>query len=121
MSQQLVKLDIVAPGRLGVNRESRNRLLNPGYATVAENFRLDQSGLLAARKGQSDQTATAIATNPNVETLPEYIKSDGTTEVIVAWDGGIGSGVSDPSNNDISGSLTDTNGTWWMQNFNDKL
>lgn len=121
MAQQLVKLDIVAPGRLGVNRESRNRLLNPGYATIAENFRLDQSGLLAARRGQSDQTATAIATNPNVETLHEYIKSDGTTEVIVAWDGGIGNSISDPSGNDISGSLTDSNGTWWMQNFNDKL
>lgn len=120
MAQQLAKLDLVAPGRLGVNREGRNRLLNPGYATVATNFRLNASGLLASRAGQSDQTATAITATPNVETLFEYIKSDATTEVLVGWDGGIGNSISAPEVNDVSGALTDANGTWWMQNFNDK-
>jgi hypothetical protein len=120
MARQLQKLDLVAPGRLGLNREERSRLLNPGFATVAKNFRLNSSGLMSARKGISTKTTTDIATNPAVETLFEYYKEDGTVEVISAWDGGIGSGVADPEGNDISGALTDTNGTWRMQNFNDK-
>lgn len=120
MARQLANIDLIAPGRLGLNRESRSRLLDPNFATKATNFRLSAEGLLTSRKGQTDVTATAIGSNPNIETLFEYLKSDGTSEIIVGWDGGIGSGVNDPSNNDISGSLTDTNGTWWMQNFNDK-
>lgn len=120
MAKQLVTLDVVAPGRLGLNRESRGRLLNPGFVTQATNFRLDRQGLLASRKGQSDQTGTAIGSSPNVESLFEYKDASGTTEVIVAWDGGIGNSIDDPAGNDVSGSLTDTNGTWWFQNFNDK-
>jgi hypothetical protein len=120
MARQLQKLDLVNPGRLGLNRESRNRLLDPGYATMAKNLRLNNSGLMAARRGISTQTTTNITANPNVETLFEYYKADGTAEMIVAWDGGIGNSIADPEGNDVSGILTDTNGTWRMQNFNDK-
>lgn len=119
--KQLQNISLVSPGKLGLNREQRGSLLSPGFCTKATNFRLGEDGLLTSRKGQTDVTGTEIATTPNVETLFEYRTADGTVETIVAWDGGIGSGIDDPEGNDISGSLTDTNGTWWMQNFNDKV
>ena len=120
MAQQLANIDIVAPGRLGLNRESRGRLLPPTFATEATNFVLNRQGLLAARAGQTDQTGTAIGSSPNIESLFEYVKSDASTEIIVGWDGGLSNSIDDPAGNDISGTLTDTNGTWWFQNFNDK-
>lgn len=120
MARQLANIDLIAPGKLGLNRESRSRLLNPDFATKATNFVLSREGLMTSRRGQTDQTATAITANPNVESLFEYRKSDGSAEVIVAWDGGIANNIGDPEGNDVSGSLTDANGTWWFQNFNDK-
>jgi hypothetical protein len=120
MARQLANLDIIAPGRLGINREERSRLLNPEFATKATNFVINREGLLASRKGRSDQTTTAITATPNIETMHERITAAGNTEVIVAWDGGIANSIDNPEGNDISGSLTDTNGTWWMQDFNDK-
>lgn len=120
MTRQLQKLDIVAPGQQGLNREERARLLHPQQATVCTNFRLNSSGILATRKGITTQTSTPITATPNVETLFEYVQSDGTVQTIVAWDGGIANAIGNPEGNDVSGALTDTNGTWRMQNFNDK-
>jgi hypothetical protein len=120
MAKQLATVDLVAPGIRGLNREARNRLLPPEYATLCTNFRLNKDGLLSSRKGQTDQTSTAITATPNVETLHEYIDSAGTSEILVGWDGGIGNNIDNPEGNDVSGSLVDTSGTWWMQNFNDK-
>lgn len=119
--RQLTKLDITQPGSWGLNREERSALLDPRYATVADNLIIDRQGLLAARKGKLDSTGTAITGSKAMETLFEYRKSDGTTANIVAWDGGIANSIDNPEGNDISGALTDTNGTWWMQNFNDKV
>jgi len=118
--QQLRVVDIVAPGRAGLNREARSTLLNPSYATKNENWRIDESGMLANRKGQLLATTTPITGTPNVETLFEYRKADGTNEVIVGWDGGLANSILTPESNDVSGAVVVTNGTWWMQNFNDK-
>ena len=120
MAQQLHTIDLVTPGILGVNREARGRLLPPAFCSVATNLRINKEGLLSSRLGQTDQTATAITSTPNVESLFEYKVAAGTTEIISAWDGGIGNDIDDPEGNDVSGSLTDTNGTWWFRNFNDK-
>lgn len=120
MAKQLHIVDLVAPGNRGINREQRSKLLPVGFATKATNFVISRDGLLTARDGKVSQTATPIGSTPNVETLFEYVKADATTERILAWDGGISNDISNPSGSDISGALTDTNGTWWMQNFNDK-
>lgn len=120
MSQQLATIDLVSPGSLGLNREARGRLLPPEYATKATNLRLNKEGLLASRLGQTDQTTTEITATPNIETLFEYIDSSGTVEIILAWDGGMANDIDDPAGNDVSAALTDADGTWWMQNFNDK-
>jgi hypothetical protein len=120
MAQQLQTIDLVTPGSLGINREVRARLLPPAFCSVATNFRINKEGLLASRLGQTDQTTTAIGSTPNIESLFEYIDASGNVEMIQAWDGGIGNNIDDPEGNDVSGSLTDTNGTWWFRNFNDK-
>ena len=120
MSQQLQTIDLVTPGILGVNREARGRLLPAAFCSVATNLRVNKEGLLSSRLGQSDQTTTAIGSTPNIESLHEYIVAAGTTEIISAWDGGIGNDIDDPEGNDVSGSLTDTSGTWLFHNFNDK-
>jgi len=120
MAQQLVTIDLVAPGWLGLNREARGRLLPPTYATVATNLRINKEGILASRLGQTDQTTTAITSTPNIESLHEYIVAAGTVEMIQAWDGGIGNNIDDPEGNDVSGSVTDADGNWLFHNFNDK-
>jgi len=120
MTQQLTTVDIVAPGYYGLNREARGRLLPPEYATKLTNFYINKEGLLSSRLGQLDQTTTAITSVPVVESLHEYVDSSGNVEMIVAWDGGIGNDIDDPEGNDISGSLTDTSGTWLFKNFNGK-
>ena len=121
MALQIQPIDLVAPGFRGVNFEQQRSILPPHYATVAQNCYIDQNGLLTSRKGYSDITGTAIGSTPNVETLHEYIQEDGTREYIVAWDGGIGNDIDDPSGNDISGSVTDTSGTWRFGNGWDKV
>lgn len=120
MGRQLFPIDIVAPGSRGVNFEEQNSLLDPGWATKAENAVIDENGRLAARGGYSDETGTAISSTPDIESLFEYIQEDGTTEMIVAWAGGIGNSLDDPEGNDISGSVTDTDGIWWFQNYDDE-
>lgn len=121
MTAQLQPIDLVAPGFLGLNLQQSGSLLSPQYATKAENAVIDVASRLAARDGYTQDTTTDITGTPAVKTLFEYLTADGTSETIVAWDGGIGNDILDPEGNDISGSLTDTDGRWWMQNFNDKV
>ena len=121
MTAQLQPIDLVAPGFLGLNLSQQSSILSPRYATAARNTVIDTSGRLAARDGYVSQTATPITGTPNVETVFEYRQGDGTDSLIVAWDGGIGTDISDPESADISGTVTDADGRWWMQNFNDKV
>jgi len=121
MSKQLLPIDAVTPGRLGLNLQQKGAILDPSWAITANNCVLDDSRRLAARKGYSVTTTTDITSTPDVEAIYEYLLGDGTVEPIVSWNGGIGNSLSDPEGNDVSGSVTDTDGRWWFQNFNNKL
>ena len=118
MTRQLQPIDLVAPGFRGLNLSQAGSLLDPSFATRAQNAVVDSAGRLAAREGYSDLTTTDITGTPTVKSLWEYRDGAGTSEYIVAWDGGIGNSITDPEGNDISGSVTDTEGRWWFQNFN---
>ena len=120
MVAQLYSEELVAFGERGLWTTARRRVLPPIYCSRADNLRLSTSGALTLRKGYSDQTPTSPVATKNIESLHEYRQADETVEMIVAWDGGIGNTIDAPSNNDISGSVTDTDGTWFFQNFNDK-
>lgn len=121
MARQLFPINLISPGSLGLNIEESNSLLDPAWATRAENGIIDSNGRLASRPGYTNITTTEITSTPDIKTLFEYIKEDGTIQTIIAWDGGIGNDTDDPEGNDISGSVTDSDGTWWFQNYNDKI
>lgn len=119
--QQLAPIDLVSPGFRGVNSEQASSLLDPAWAVVASNATLDSSGRLASRRGWSNLTGTPITATPAVKTIFQHINESGTVVNIIAWNGGIGTGVDAPGSNDISGSVTDADGNWWFQNFNGKV
>jgi hypothetical protein len=117
---QLQPLDLVAPGFRGLNLDQAGALLNPQWATEALNAVVDGVGRLAARNGFTNQTTTPIAASPSVKTIFEHKTGAGTVTDIIAWNGGISTSFANPSGSDISGAVTDANGTWLFQNFNDK-
>jgi hypothetical protein len=121
MTAQLLPIDLVAPGFRGVNYEQSNSLLDPAWAALAHNATIDDSGRIASRRGYSAVTTVPVSPAVNIESLHEYIQEDGTKEMILAYDGGISNSMDDPEGSDISGSVTDTDGNWWFQNFNGKV
>lgn len=121
MGAPLIPVDLVAPGSRGMNSEQAGSLLDPSWAVVADNATIDTSGRLASRRGYSNLTGTPITATPVVKTLFQQITEAGLFTTIVAWDGGIGTGVDDPAGNDISGVVDDANGNWWFQNFNGRI
>lgn len=119
--RQLVPIDLVNPGKLGLNLQFSGSLLDAGWCSKASNCVLDVEGRIAARDGYTVSTGTAIGSTPPVLTVHEYITGTGASSLIIAWDGGIGTDIDDPSGSDISGAVTDTNGHWNFQNFNEKV
>lgn len=121
MPAQLLPVDLISPGFRGINLEQSSALLDPSWAVVATNSVIDSSGRLASRRGYNNLTGTPISATPAVKTLFQQITEARVFTTIVAWDGGIGTGVDAPGSNDISGSVTDSDGTWWFQNFGDRV
>lgn len=121
MTAQLQPIDLVAPGFLGLNFSQSSNLLSPKFATQAQNAVIDSAGRLAARQGFSDLTTTNIPSTPTIKSLFEYRTGTGGSTTILAWDGGIADDVADPAGNDISGAVTDADGRWWFQNFNERV
>lgn len=120
-TNQLQPIDLVSPGFRGLNFVQSGSLLSPAYATEALNAVLDPNGRLAAREGLTNLTTTPIDPAVPVKTLYLFRREDGNTETILAYDGGISNDLADPEGNDISGAVDDSEGTWWFQNFNDKV
>lgn len=120
-TRQLQPIDLVAPGFKGLNLIQSAGVLPPAFATEALNAILDSEGRLQARNGFTAITTTPIPSAPIIRTLHEYVQANGTTATIVAWNGGISNSIVNPSGNDISGSVTDANGTWQFVNFNGKV
>lgn len=148
MAEQLQHIDLVAPGFLGLNLSQASNIISPRYATTAQNAVIDSSGRLAARAGYVLQTTTGIDSEASVwaegvwaagvwaanvwyegvggegaaiKAIHEFREGDGTRSLIVAWDGGIANGITDPPGADISGAVVDDDGRWWFQNFNSKV
>jgi hypothetical protein len=112
----LQPINLTAPGFLGLNTDKAAAILNPAWATLANNAVFDDVGRLATRNGFQTQTTTAVA--GTVMRVHEYIKADGTAEVIFSTDADIFSGVTAPSS--IEGSLAISEGNIKFVNFNDK-
>lgn len=116
--EQLQPIDLVTPGFRGLNTAQSGTVLSPAFCTKATNAVIDSSGRLAARDGVTDVTTTPISPVATIRTLHEYINKNGDLQLIIAWDGGISNSAADPEAGDISGAVTDADGVWRFQNFN---
>lgn len=112
-------LSVNSPGKYGLNTESAADVLGLDWCTEAQNCVFDINGRLGSRKGWAAQNSSAISGSPDVQSLFEYIDSDGTSTIISAAGGAIYSGLSPLT--DLSGSLAPSNNHWKFQNFNGKV
>ena len=119
MSKQLIPIDAVTPGRLGLNLQQKTSILNPQWATNAKNCRMDTAQRLAMREGYSVSTITPTAADDEIEALHEFLQGDGTVETLFSTNDNIYKSISSPSS--IKGALTITDGRWYFQNFNNKV
>ena len=119
---QLQPLDLVAPGRWGLNTERKNNLLRPEWAHTALNAVINRSGRIAARKGWADQTTTPIAGTPQIQVIHEYLREDGTSSILSAANNLIFKNIDDFTDaaNDITSSTAPTANHWKFVNFNDR-
>lgn len=121
MARQARNIPVNTPGRWGINRQEENAILPLNYCVRAKNSVIDSAGRIAIRNGWQNQTSTPIAGSPAVRNVHRYIDNSLATpaeEDIVVWDGGIGNDISNPAGNDISGTLVDAAGDWYLVNFN---
>lgn len=118
---QIQPVDIVAPGRFGLNTEAASTLLRPEWATKALNVVINRAGRAAARKGWEKQTTTGITGNDSIVVLHEYLQEDGTSIIISAAGKKIYKNITDFSDisNDITSSTAPTANNWQFINFND--
>ena len=101
---QIQMVNIVAPGRFGLNSENEGALLRPQWLTQAHNAVISRSGRIAARGGWISLTQQAITGSHNIQTIFELRYADGSIEIISAANNKIYKGITDytDSGNDIT-------------------
>lgn len=114
--QPLVPVSVTAPGFKGLNKQVSAIDLEPGWALDATNCVIDGSGRIASRKGWTALNTSIGAFN--IEALAEYLKIDGTTQIISAANSNIYSGTTTLTS---IYSTAITANRWQMVNFNNFL
>lgn len=79
MAKELQSIAIQAPGFYGLNTQDSPTSLPEQFALVADNCVIDQFGRIGARKGWEYETTTGA---DSIVSIGEFVKSDGTTEII---------------------------------------
>lgn len=116
----LATFPLTTPAFKGVNTQAKNSLLGPEWATRLLNATIDGSGRLAARKGWNSATSTANS-NAFVK-LIEYVKSDGTVQIVATTDATVvASSDAGDSWSDVTGTASFTSGDWHLVNFNGEV
>ena len=90
MAAQLQSLAIQAPGFFGLNSQDSPTDLTEQFALEATNCVVDQFGRIGARKGWKYVTTSAT---DSIVHMSEFVKTDGTSEVISASDSNIYKGT----------------------------
>ena len=104
-----------SPGVLGLNTQQQDDVLDPRYATIANNCVIDRAGLLASRKGVKIANGTAATGTPTIDVMHSYVQDDGT-EIIVSTGGNkFWSGTTTMT--DSTGSVSVTADYWKFQNI----
>lgn len=119
---QLNPIDIIAPGRWGLNTEMGDNLLDPNWATQALNCVVNRSNRLAARKGWADQTTNAVTGAADIIYMHEGYFQDGTSRVICVAGSNAYADIDDftDSANDLTTSAFDDNNVMFL-NFNNQV
>ncbi|MDX9757481.1 MAG: hypothetical protein RBT52_08300 [Sulfurimonas sp.] len=117
MATNLTPLSISAPGFYGLNSQEASVDLPINWALEALNCVIDQYGRIAARKGWTVVTTTTPVVG-NIETIFEYKKIDGTTEIISCAGNKIYKGTTTLTDLVAPGTITSNN--WKIINFNNK-
>ena len=113
---QIVPINLTTPGFFGLNTEAEATALGPEWATKLTNVVFDSAGRISTRKGFSSGTTTPVA--GIVKRIHEYIKADGTVELISSTDADIFKGITTPTS--VEGTLAIAEGNINFVNFNDK-
>ena len=117
---RLYPLSIQAPGHFGLNKQRAEQSLGLEWATEATNCIVDDGGRLAARKGWSAVTTSAISGTPNIEALGEYIDIAGASTILSAAANKIYSGTTTLT--ERTGTITTpTDDNWKFMNHNNKI
>lgn len=103
-------------GAKGLNLQSSSSLLEPSWATKAQNMIFDNSGRLASRNGWSQITGTPISGTPDISSLAEFVPISGSNVVISAAGHKLYKGTTTLT--DITGALTPSADNWKFVNFN---
>lgn len=90
MAAALQSLAIQAPGFFGLNTQDSPTDLAEQFALEATNCVIDQFGRIGARKGWKYVTSSAT---DSIVHISEFVKNDGTTEIISASDSNIYKGT----------------------------
>lgn len=90
MAKPLQSIAIQAPAFFGLNTQDSPTSLTEQFALVADNCVIDQFGRIGARKGWKALTTT---NNDDIVHISEYIKADGSTELVSASSTTIYTGV----------------------------
>lgn len=79
MAKPLQSIAIQAPGFFGLNTQDSPTSLPEQFALVADNCVIDQFGRIGARKGWTYVTTSG---GDSIVSIGEFVKADGTTEII---------------------------------------
>lgn len=113
-------LPLMVPGFKGLNRQQSSATLGPEWATVLTNAVIDDSGRLSARKGWNAVTTSAVS--EQIIQAAEFVKSDGTTELIISTPTKFYKSTNSGATfTDITGSISFTDGNWHFMNFNNRI
>ena len=120
MGTPLQKLTLQSPGTLGLNTEQMDDVLDPRYATLAQNCVIDRNGRLAARNGYTHYKATAATGTPTFEKLHSFITSANAEVIIGAGGSKLWDCEQNPPN-DLTAALTVTDDNWQFANFESEV
>ena len=80
----LVPVSVAAPGFKGLNTQASVIDLDSAWSLEALNCIIDRGGRISSRKDWTAVTSNPIKNSPNIESLAEYLKIDGSMQFISA-------------------------------------
>ena len=120
MAQELRSINLVAPAFKGINTEDSPIAQDPSFAEIADNAVIDKRGRIAARKGYSILTSSAVLLGTDSIRAIKEFKESGTNKIFSVGNNKILSGTTTLVD-ESPASYTISNDNWKIVSFNDNL